>query len=94
MTVLFSDHQVDTAVQIRESLTDVFTQAIAIQDWFNRCIRLIVRSSPADHCHVGDVPVSMTSVVWTTPLGLPVVQQYRKGRDVKSVRSIVPSGAA
>jgi DNA-directed RNA polymerase len=78
-------------VQIRESLTDVFTRAIGIQDWFNRCVRLIIRSSPPDHCSVGEIPTPMTPIVWTTPLGLPVVQQYRKGLEIRSLGHAIES---
>jgi hypothetical protein len=46
------------------------------------------RSTPNDHNEKGETVVNlpkhrvrkeqMTSVIWTTPLGLPIVQPYRK----------------
>ncbi|EGN94691.1 hypothetical protein SERLA73DRAFT_114135 [Serpula lacrymans var. lacrymans S7.3] len=73
---------------------DLFSGAKAIQTWLNLCARLVAKSIPAERIPEAleaektkrRLPVStnrirkeqMTSVVWTTPLGLPIVQPYRK----------------
>ncbi|KAN0034801.1 hypothetical protein ACTFIV_001333 [Dictyostelium citrinum] len=47
------------------SLNDMFVGARSIMKWMSDCASLIAKSG---HC-----------VSWTTPLGLPVVQPYKKG---------------
>ncbi|KAK4689779.1 hypothetical protein P7C73_g327, partial [Tremellales sp. Uapishka_1] len=73
---------------------ELFSGAKAIQDWLTTCARLISRSIPPDRVEEASKQLAqrgsnprrktriakelMTSVIWTTPLGLPVVQPYRK----------------
>ncbi|KAI0334261.1 DNA/RNA polymerase [Cubamyces sp. BRFM 1775] len=81
------------AKKVLESIGDLFKGAKEIQNWLNACARLIAKSIPQDrlrqsltekHSSRGR-PSSqprwkkeqMTSVIWTTPLGLPIVQPYR-----------------
>ncbi|KAF9522502.1 hypothetical protein CPB83DRAFT_911296 [Crepidotus variabilis] len=81
------------AKKVLMSIGETFSGAKAIQTWLNLCARLIAKSIPptrlqittdkAGRPHV-NLPKSkvkkeqMTSVIWTTPLGLPIVQPYRK----------------
>ncbi len=69
------------------SIGDAFTGAKGIQDWLSICARLIAKSVPEEKLQP-DRPLGnsmkllkklqMTTVVWTTKLGLPIVQPYRK----------------
>lgn len=63
---------------IRES----FHGAHLIQDWLGECCKRISKSVRLDIDHNtfqnGNKPEFMTSVIWTTPLGLPIVQPYRE----------------
>ncbi|KAG4305617.1 hypothetical protein PORY_001173 [Pneumocystis oryctolagi] len=57
------------------SLKSMFTGAHKIQEWLNEAARRISKSintSPSSHIN------HMTSVIWTSPLNLPIVQPYRK----------------
>ncbi|KAI5477684.1 mitochondrial RNA polymerase [Pseudohyphozyma bogoriensis] len=77
---------------VLDSIGDVFKGATGIQTWLNRCARLISKSIPENRLKAAGQPdkksrgtarlripkEQMTSVIWTTPLGLPVVQPYRK----------------
>ncbi|ORZ30220.1 hypothetical protein BCR44DRAFT_1445869 [Catenaria anguillulae PL171] len=58
------------------SIGKIFHGAQRIQDWLNEVARLIARSIPSKYAEKS--PANMTSVVWTTPLGLTCVQPYRK----------------
>jgi DNA-directed RNA polymerase len=75
------------------SIGETFTGAQGIQTWLNLCARLISRSIPEERLQIDpdqegrtliNLPKyrvkkeQMTSVIWTTPLGLPIVQPYRK----------------
>lgn len=75
------------------SIGETFSGAKAIQVWLNLCARLITKAIPPERLPVvmdasGQPMVQlskdqvkkeqMTSVIWTTPLGLPIVQPYRK----------------
>ncbi|KAF9239424.1 hypothetical protein BU15DRAFT_61937 [Melanogaster broomeanus] len=73
---------------------DLFSGAKAIQTWLNLCAKLISKSIPEDRLSEATKPQhsrsvskmlvnrirkeQMSTVVWTTPLGLPIVQPYRK----------------
>jgi len=66
------------AMRVLASIGDVFKGANAIKAWLQTCARLIAHSVPADRADdVNNRNERMTTVVWTTPLGLPVVQPYR-----------------
>ena len=73
---------------------DLFSGAQDIQTWLNLCARLISKSIPPTRILATlpvkgggskNIPTldrikneQMTTVVWTTPLGLPIVQPYRR----------------
>lgn len=60
-----------------ESIGDLFEGATALQKWLSHVARLVSGSVP-EHRLNGSKKVSrMTTMAWTTPLGLPVVQPYR-----------------
>ncbi|KAJ3359002.1 DNA-directed RNA polymerase [Allomyces javanicus] len=58
------------------SIGKIFHGAQRIQDWLNESARLISKSVPAQYVETN--PAAMSSVIWTTPLGLTCVQPYRK----------------
>jgi DNA-directed RNA polymerase, mitochondrial len=73
------------------SIGNLFSGAKDIQTWLNLCARLITKSIPPERLTEATQIVKskkgaksrlhkeqMTSMVWTTPLGLPIVQPYRK----------------
>ncbi|KIM41950.1 hypothetical protein M413DRAFT_71072 [Hebeloma cylindrosporum] len=75
------------------TIGDTFKGAQAIQNWLNLCARLISKSIHQDRLGLREgpkgellisLPMShvkkeqMTSVIWTTSMGLPIVQPYRK----------------
>ncbi|KAI9298954.1 DNA/RNA polymerase [Neoconidiobolus thromboides FSU 785] len=84
------------------SLGELFSAAQAIQAWLNECAGRIATSIPADILEgkAGDTDKKkkktvnpeiirskqMTSVIWTTPLGITIVQPYRKGvqKDIRT----------
>ncbi|KAK7204648.1 hypothetical protein BZA70DRAFT_279684 [Myxozyma melibiosi] len=55
---------------------DLFHGAHLIQDWFAECAKRIAKSYPPGTIEE-DSTQATTAVVWTTPLGIPVVQPYR-----------------
>jgi DNA-directed RNA polymerase len=75
------------------SIGETFKGAKGIQTWLNLTARLISKSIPEERLKItrdkeGKSVINitknqvkkeqMTSVIWTTPLGLPIVQPYRK----------------
>jgi DNA-directed RNA polymerase len=83
---------------------DLFTGAQDIQNWLNLCARLISKSIPGDRLPIVLSPPKatrkkpsaitrlkqeqMTAVVWTTPLGLPIVQPYRTAKRKQVATSL------
>lgn len=81
------------AKKVLASIGDLFKGAKDIQNWLNMCARLVAKAIPQDRLvqsFTEPKPSArsrkqeprwkkeqMTSVVWTTPLGLPIVQPYR-----------------
>jgi len=69
----------------------MFRGAHEIQEWLKECARRIAKSlGPKDFLDkkpTMSLPL-LTSVVWTTPLGLPVCQPYRKF-ETKSVNTLL-----
>ncbi|AMD20207.1 HDL537Wp [Eremothecium sinecaudum] len=63
------------------SIRELFHAAHLIQDWLAESAKKISRSVrldlELDKSRKVDSSMMMTSVIWTTPLGLPVVQPYR-----------------
>jgi DNA-directed RNA polymerase, mitochondrial len=91
-------------IQTLACIGDLFGGAKSIQTWLNLCARLISKSIPADRLmesmemkqdnRTKKLPATrlkkeqMTSVVWTTPLGLPIVQPYRKTKRKQIMTSL------
>lgn len=64
-----------------ESMRELFEGAHLIQDWLGEAAKRISRCVRTD-CDLDEVlnpgqPSHLSSVVWTTPLGMPCVQPYR-----------------
>ena len=76
------------AKHIFGTLSTLFEGAHHFQSWLTCCARRITRSLPISHDGKGDC---MSTIVWTTPLGLPVVQPYRKEsrRQIKTHLSTI-----
>ena len=68
-------------------MANLFTNAGAIQRWLAVAARLICKSSPGHRFIDNKRPEHMTPVIWTSPLGLPIVQPYRKHKR-KQVRQL------
>lgn len=68
------------ATNVLSSIGDLFKGASTIQLWLSICARLIGRAIKPDESLplAGQFREPMASVIWTTPLGLPVCQPYRK----------------
>lgn len=75
--------------QVFASMRELFERAHLIQDWLgeaakriSKSVRVDFEADPKD----ANKPHHMSSVIWTTPLGLPCVQPYRtdKSRLVKT----------
>lgn len=87
------------ANQVFLSIRELFENAHLIQDWLSESARRITRSVSLDFGET-DHDLHSSSVIWTTPLGLPCVQPYRvhKFKNVKtSVQNITitaPSGTS
>jgi DNA-directed RNA polymerase len=62
-----------------ESLKEMFTGARNIMDWLATCAKLVAKKGRL--------------VSWTTPLGLPVVQPYRRQSRTGTVETVVQSVA-
>ncbi|CCE62675.1 hypothetical protein TPHA_0D00310 [Tetrapisispora phaffii CBS 4417] len=72
------------------AIRELFHGAHLIQDWLGECSNKISRSIRLDVNEKSfknqNKPDFMSSVIWTTPLGLPIVQPYREGSK-KQVRT-------
>lgn len=83
----------DLLSQVLFCIGDLFSGAKAIQTWLNLCARLISKAIPENRIAEALKPQKrksiakrtnrirkeqMATVIWTTPLGLPIVQPYRK----------------
>ena len=70
------------AKRVFAALRESFQGAHLIQDWLGECCKRISKSIRLDvdekSFKNGNKPDLMTSVIWTTPLGLPIVQPYRE----------------
>ncbi|ODV58170.1 DNA-directed RNA polymerase [Ascoidea rubescens DSM 1968] len=77
------------AVHVFASVRELFQGAHLIQDWLGECAKRIGSSVRIDLKETEIVDpktlklLCMTSVIWTSPLGLPIVQPYRE--DGKAV---------
>lgn len=66
------------------AIRSLFSGAHLIQDWLSECARRVTKSVNVLHLDEDHLinqkngkPQNMSAVIWTTPLGLPVVQPYR-----------------
>jgi DNA-directed RNA polymerase len=68
------------AEKVLTSIGDLFKGASSIQLWLSVCARLIGKSvQPQEGISLTEqFKHPMASVIWTTPLGLPVAQPYRQ----------------
>ncbi|EUC62471.1 DNA-directed RNA polymerase [Rhizoctonia solani AG-3 Rhs1AP] len=83
------------AKQVLGAIGDLFSGASSIQHWLSISARLIAKSIPEDRMEaVQDASPReaarerMTSVIWTTALGLPIVQPYRKAKKKQILTSL------
>ncbi|KAL4063046.1 hypothetical protein V8B97DRAFT_2026531 [Scleroderma yunnanense] len=91
------------AKQVLFCIGDLFSGAKAIQTWLNLCAKLISKSIPGDRVAEAVQPQKrrgsqkatnrirkeqMATVVWTTPLGLPIVQPYRKTKRKQIITAL------
>jgi DNA-directed RNA polymerase, mitochondrial len=69
----------------------MFSGAHRIQEWLKECAKRVSKSlGPKDFRDKKPSSVFpfLSTVVWTTPLGLPVCQPYRK-LDIKAIQTLV-----
>lgn len=70
------------AVAVFSAIRQSFQSAHLIQDWLGECCNRICKSIRLDihqkFPEKNTKPDFMTSIIWTTPLGLPIVQPYRE----------------
>lgn len=70
------------AKHVFAAVRELFHGAHLIQDWLAECANRISKSIRLDvdekSFKNGNKPDFMSSVIWTTPLGLPIVQPYRE----------------
>lgn len=70
------------AKHVFAAVRELFHGAHLIQDWLGECAKRISKSIRLDvdekSFKNGNKPDFMSSVIWTTPLGLPIVQPYRE----------------
>lgn len=66
------------------SIRELFEGAHLIQDWLGEAARIISKSVRIDYEETSaandNKPNHLSSVIWTTPLGLPCVQPYRTSK--------------
>ncbi|CAR25404.1 DNA-directed RNA polymerase [Lachancea thermotolerans CBS 6340] len=88
LSTLFNDHKRSYELSkyltkhVFASVRELFEGAHLIQDWLGECAKRISKSIRLDvdekTLKNGNKPDFMSSVIWTTPLGLPIVQPYRE----------------
>ena len=92
------------AKNVLHCIGDLFSGAKAIQNWLNLCAKLITKGVPkerlpeilkpqranakADTVEARIRKEQMATMVWTTPLGLPIVQPYRKAKRKQIMTSL------
>lgn len=87
------------ANQVFISIRELFENAHLIQDWLTESARRITKSVSLDFGET-DHDIHSSSVIWTTPLGLPCVQPYRIHKyrqvntSVQSIKITAPSGTS
>ncbi|ODQ68567.1 mitochondrial RNA polymerase [Nadsonia fulvescens var. elongata DSM 6958] len=68
-------------INVFAAVRSLFHAAHLIQDWLGECAKMISKAVRIDITNRvaknGNRPDFMSSVIWTTPLGLPIVQPYR-----------------
>lgn len=71
------------AAKVFQAVRSLFEGAHLIQDWLGETATKIAKSVRLDidaTLRNGKRPNFMSSVIWTTPLGLPIVQPYREDK--------------
>ncbi|CAE6504203.1 unnamed protein product [Rhizoctonia solani] len=83
------------AKRVLGAIGDLFKGASQIQHWLSISARLIAKSIPKDRMEHVQIATPreaarerMTSVIWTTALGLPIVQPYRKAKKKQILTAI------
>ncbi|QRW12717.1 DNA-dependent RNA polymerase [Ceratobasidium sp. AG-Ba] len=83
------------AKRVLDCIGDLFHGASQIQHWLSLSARLVSKSIPAERmelvegARVRDIAQErMTSVIWTTALGLPIVQPYRRPKKKQVMTSL------
>jgi DNA-directed RNA polymerase len=71
--------------KVFQSLRQMFSVAREIQDWITETAKEISRSLSANPSKDS---IADAAVVWTTPLGLPIVQPYRK-KTRRQIRTLM-----
>lgn len=77
---LMHDHSRYLTMLVFDSMRELFEGAHLIQDWLGEAAKRISKSVRPDQEFKENDPTKpnhLSSVVWTTPLGLPCVQPYR-----------------
>lgn len=74
------------AQKVLDAVRELFTSAHEIQDWLGDNASNISRAVTFDPSLHGADSKFVSSVIWTTPLGLPIVQPYRvpKSKQVQT----------
>ncbi|ODV83043.1 hypothetical protein CANARDRAFT_30384 [[Candida] arabinofermentans NRRL YB-2248] len=67
-------------IKVFKAIRELFDGAHAIQDWFDIVAKRISKSIRLD-VDITQEPEFMSSVIWTAPSGLPVVQPYRESKQ-------------
>ncbi|OWB80963.1 hypothetical protein B5S32_g5296 [[Candida] boidinii] len=68
------------ATKVFQCIRELFDGAHKIQDWFEEAAKRICKSVRLDNFSNYKDPEFQSSVIWTSPLGLPVVQPYRASK--------------
>lgn len=74
-----------------KALKDMFSGAHGIQEWLKECAKRISKSLGPSDFRNGKPKKTLpylSPVIWTSPLGLPVCQPYRKN-DTNSVNTVM-----
>ncbi|KZT25042.1 DNA/RNA polymerase [Neolentinus lepideus HHB14362 ss-1] len=92
------------AKNVLAAIGDLFSGAKDIQVWLNMCARLITKSIPPERIEEASKDLvdkrgkkkqgtrakkeQMTSMIWTSPMNLPIVQPYRKTKRKQIMTAI------
>ncbi|CAI5758891.1 unnamed protein product [Candida verbasci] len=76
--------------QVFDAIRELFENAHAIQDWLGDAAKIITKSVALEFGQDSDDESELysSSVIWTTPIGLPCVQPYRNSKTSRIKTSI------